>query len=107
MDGFTLQVESYKKYLELHPELDQSTKEGIQITIKANQAFIGTTETERDAMFDTGAFNEICKSYFIKAMKNCELSEDVISSVMDEFKWLLDTVSSTEIKNAIEKKLAN
>lgn len=75
--------------------------------IKANQAFVGTTETERDAMFDTGAFNEICKSYFIKAMKNCELSEDVISSVMDEFKWLLDTVSSTEIKNAIEKKLAN
>ena len=98
MDGLKLQAESYIKYLELHPDLDQSIKEGIQITIKANQAFVGTTEAERDAMFDTGAFNEICKSYFIKAMKNCELPEDVISSVMDEFKWLLDTSSSTEIK---------
>ena len=47
--------------------------------------------------FDTGNYNDICKAYFIWAMRNAGVDEDKIDVVLEEFKWLLDTVSAEEI----------
>lgn len=47
--------------------------------------------------FDSGNYNDICKAYFIRAMRNAGVDEDKIDVVLEEFKWLLDTVSAEEI----------
>lgn len=97
MDGFKLQKEGYEQYLAQNPDLDAATKEHLQKQIKALTPFIGTTDEDRQMMFDTGAFNEICKAYFRKAMRNCNIDSKTAEAVMDEFKWLLDTCSAAGI----------
>lgn len=102
MDGFKMQVEGYKQYLKQKPDLDEATKEHLKKQIRALTPFIGTTEEDRQLMFDSGAFNDICKAYFRKAMKNCGVPRDTMESVMSEFKWLLDTCSAEGIMYGTE-----
>lgn len=47
--------------------------------------------------FDSGDYNDICKAYFEKAMKNCGVDQNKRDEILSEFKWLLDTVSAKEI----------
>ncbi len=47
--------------------------------------------------FDSGNYNDIAKAYFERAMKNCDVDKKIIDEVLDEFKWLLDTVSASEM----------
>ena len=47
--------------------------------------------------FDSGNYNDICKAYFERAMKNCDVDKKTIEVVLEELKWLLDTVSANEI----------
>ena len=47
--------------------------------------------------FDTGNYNDIAKAYFERAMKNCDVDKKTIEAVLDELKWLLDTVSASEM----------
>ena len=47
--------------------------------------------------FDSGNYNDIAKAYFERAMKNCAVDKKTIDEVLSEFKWLLDTVSASEI----------
>lgn len=99
MDGFKLQLEGYEQYMKQKPDLDEATKEHLQKQIKALTPFVGTTDEDRQMMFDTGAFNDICKAYFRKSMKNCGVPDETIASVLDELKWLFDTCPSVEILN--------
>lgn len=98
MDGYELQATSYEEYMEKHPELAPEVKEDIGRKVKALRLFIGTNEADKDEMFNSGAFNDICKGYFRKSMENCKLPKETIDSVMDEFKWLLDTISAGEAR---------
>lgn len=99
MDGYELQAASYEQYLNTHP-VEPEIKEELERKIKALRLFIGTTESERDEMFNSGAFNDICRGYFKKAMKNCNIPDKTISAVLEEFKWLLDTISATDARKA-------
>lgn len=47
--------------------------------------------------FDSGDYNDIAKAYFERAMKNCDVDKKTREAVLEEFKWLLDTVSASEI----------
>lgn len=47
-------------------------------------------ELIRDEMFNLERFNEMCKSYFKKAMINCNISESKCVEVLNELKLLLD-----------------
>ena len=47
--------------------------------------------------FDSGNYNDICKAYMIRAMRNAGVDEDKIDEAIGELKWLLDTVSASEI----------
>ena len=97
MDGYKMTKEGYEQYLAKNPNIDSATKEQLKKNIKALEPFLGTTEEDRQQMFDTGAFNDICKAYFVKSMKNCNVDSKIIDSVLDEFKWLLDTCPSGEV----------
>lgn len=98
MDGFELLAKSYEKQLKEHPEWDATAKEEVERTIKCLNLLVGTNDLDRDEIFNSGAFNDICKGYFRKSMQNCKLDDDTINAVMDEFKWLLETISATEAR---------
>lgn len=92
MNGYEIIAQSYEKLLERKPEMDPAEKENINRTIKSLRLIADKTEDEINELFGTGAFNEICKGYFRKAMTNCKLDDKTIAAVMDELKWLLDTM---------------
>ena len=52
---------------------------------------------DRFEEFDSGDYNDIARAYFKKAMENCDLDKKTIEMVLDEFRWLLDTVTADEI----------
>lgn len=47
--------------------------------------------------FDTGAFNDICVGYAQKAMEHCKISQKQIAAVMEEMRWLFDTMESRNV----------
>lgn len=98
MDGYKLLADSYKKSLEQHPEFDEEQKASMERQIRNLERLIGTDDKDRDELFNSGAFNDICKGYFRTAMKNCKLDDKTISAVIEEFKWLLDTMSAGEAR---------
>lgn len=98
MNGYEMLAQSYEKLLEKQPEMDPTEKENINRTVKSLRLIADKTEEDIDEIFGTGAFNDICKGYFRKAMVNCKLDEETVAAVMDEFKWLLDTMSAQDAR---------
>lgn len=98
MNGFKLLAESYQKIMDGEP-VNEQEKIVIQNKIKL-LSFIGDCSQEDIAeLYNTSAFNEIAKAYCKKALQNCGADRDMIDNVMQEMKWLHDTVSAEEILN--------
>lgn len=92
MNGYQFQADTYRKYLEQHP--DEENKESIERTIKVNEFLATCTKEEIEELYNTGAFNEITKAYARKAMQNLGFKKKEVEAVQDEIKWLHDTVGS-------------
>lgn len=97
MDGYKMQADAYEEVLQKKKDLDPAVTEDLKSKIKAFKALEGTTDKDRANIFNTGAFNDITKAYFKKAMEGTEIDQDTITAVLDEYKYLLDTVSAAEI----------
>lgn len=95
MNGYKMTVESYEKILE--SDRTDIDKDYIKAQIKSLEPFAERTEEERIKMFDSGAFNEVLKSYCKVAMQNCGFEYEEISKVLGEISWLLDTVNANDI----------
>ena len=54
-------------------------------------------EEERRMIFDTGAYNDIVKTYCKKAMEMHEMSEEDIQAVLGNIGYLFDTIRATEL----------
>lgn len=98
MNGYQMHIDAYRSLLEKDREdMCDADKEYIRAQIKALEPFAERTEEERRMMFDTGAFNDVLKSYCKVAMQNCDIDDKVISQVLEEVAWLLDTVCADKI----------
>lgn len=97
MNGYTLHAESYKRYLETHPDMPQENREHIESEIKTLEIMATLTEQERMMLFDTGAYNDVLKGYCRRAMANCDIPKDKQQEVIEEIKYLLDTIKASEV----------
>lgn len=95
MNGYQMHIDAYRQVLE--SDRTDIDRDFIKAEIKALEPFAERTEEERLRMFNSGAYNEVLKAYCRKAMQNCNIDDNTISNVMNEIKWLLDTVGATEI----------
>ena len=95
MNGYQITIDAYKQVLE--SGRTDVNREFIESKIKALEPFAERNEEERIMLFDSGAFNDVMNSYCRVAMQNCNVGADVISGVMGELNWLLDTVGANEI----------
>ena len=97
MDGYELSARSYEALLlQDDKEYDQ---EDIKRQIAALRTVSGKSEADINDIFNTGAFNDICKGYLKKALQNCDISEKKIDEVTAELKWLFDTMSAEQARN--------
>lgn len=97
MDGFELSARSYEALL-LQDDKEYD-KEDIKRQIAALRTVSGKSEADINAIFDTGAFNDICKGYLKKTLQNCDISEKKIDELAAELKWLFDTMSAEQARN--------
>lgn len=98
MDGYEMIVESLEVVLQ-RENIGESDKDNIRKQISSLKTVSGKTEVEIDLIFNTGAFNQIIKGYFLTAMKNCEVKK--YAEVMDELNWLLDTMGASEARKKV------
>lgn len=96
MDGYELLANSYQHVIDTR-EMSTEERDGMQLTVEALRCLVGKNEQFVAEMFNTGAFNDICKGYFKMSLKNCKLPQKTIDAVMDEFKWLLETKPAIEV----------
>lgn len=98
MDGYQLQITGYEQYLEREKDnISPEVKESIEQNINILKKFVGTTDRDRAMMFNTGAFNDISKEFARRAMINCGIPDKKIQEVMEEYRWLLDTLSAEDL----------
>jgi len=96
MNGYELHSDSYKKYLEMHPDMDENSKVDMQRKIKALDFLADSTKEERLELFNSSAFNDVVKGYFLMAVDNMKLEEKVRNGLLQELRWLFDTVSAEQ-----------
>jgi hypothetical protein len=97
MNGYKLMAASYKKYLEQHPEEPDEVKQQLLAEIKVNELLAGLSEPEIMMIFDSGAFNQVIKSYCYKAMEMANIAPDKLSEVRDNIGYLLETTKAGEV----------
>lgn len=60
--------------------------------------FLGTCSEEDIAeLYDSGAFNDITKGYCRKAMQTVVFTSEQIGEVLEEVKWLHDTLGAGDV----------
>ena len=97
MNGYKLLAKDTKTYLEQHPELPPEERADLTRKIKALDLLANTEdETERQAVFDTGAFNEIVLGYILRAMKEVKAPEKETISILSEVRHLFDNMTAGE-----------
>jgi hypothetical protein len=97
MNGYKLMAASYRQYLEQHPEEPDEIKQQLLAEIKVNELLAGLSEQEIMMIFDSGAYNEVIKSYCRKAMEMANIAPDKLSEVRDNIGYLLETVKAGEV----------
>lgn len=92
MNGFQSIADGYKTLVKQGKVAEEDVKNEIKI-----YEFLATCE-EDDIyrLFDSSAFNDILKCYIKKALKSAEIDKKKTDRVMEELRWLLDTMGAKQ-----------
>ena len=103
MNSYRTQSNSYKEYLEKHPEAPTEIKEDMLRKIKALDFLSDSTKEERAELFNSGTFNDVAKGYFLMAIDNAEVAEETKSKLLKELRFLFDTVTAEQATDYYNK----
>ena len=96
MNGYQIQAEAYRQVLASDQKVG---REHLEKQVKIFD-FLGSLDEEELCMvFDSGAFNEITKAYCRRAMNGVDISREQTNAVMEEMRWLFDTVGAAQVLN--------
>ena len=94
MNGFKLQADAIRKVVERDDDCD---KEAMLSKAKVYDILSELTQDQIYELYNSSAFNDVTKAYAKRAMETVGLDEEQISDVLQEIKYLHDTVSAGEI----------
>lgn len=97
MNDYRILMDSYQQLLTRCDEKGTIDKKAVEENIKALEPFAERTREEILYMFDSGAYNDVLKAYCKVAMEDCGVEPEKIMEVLDQIRWLLDTVRANEI----------
>lgn len=95
MNEYKSRSEGYRQYLEAHPE--EPNKKYIERQIEILDFLAACKPDDIDELYNTGVFNDITAAYARKAMENVGIEPKKIKEVMEEIRWLHDTVTAHDI----------
>lgn len=95
MDGYEILISSLQMLLE--QKNPQWNSDDIKLQIASLQMVSGKSKEEINALYNTGAFNEITYGYLYAVMQHCDIAEDMQKEMLGELSWLHDTMSAAEI----------
>lgn len=81
MNGYQMHADSYKKLLE-NTETAQEVQEDIKKKIKAFEIMANTDRQTQCELFNSGAFNDVCKGYLLSALDRCGIDHDTAQKIM-------------------------
>lgn len=100
MNGHEMVISSLQKVLE--QKNPQWNTDDIKLQIASLQIVSGKSKEEINALYNTGAFNEITYGYLYAVMQNCDIAEDKQKEMLGELRWLHDTMSAAKILKILE-----
>lgn len=95
MNGHEIVISSLQMLLE--QKNPQWNTDDIELQIASLQMVSGKSKEEINALYNTGAFNEITYGYLYAVMQHCDIAEDKQREMLGELSWLHDTMSAAEI----------
>ena len=95
MNGYKMLADSYRQVLEGDGS-QGIDKAAVEKKIKVLD-FLATCDAEEiQELFNSSAFNDIVRGYFLMAMQNMDLEEEKISQIIQNLKNLFDMVTAGE-----------
>ena len=96
MNGYQMIADSYRTLSEREKDIDRAS---IESKIKALDFLATATEEERLELFNSSAFNDVVKGYMEMAVDNMELEDEVRQGLLNELRYLFDTVTADQAKD--------
>lgn len=97
MNGYEMVAQGYKQLV----EQGKMTADQAQPEIRVLD-FLGACDPDDIyRMVDSSAFNDIIKAFCKKALLSANVDPDTADSVMDELRWIMDTMTSKEVAESI------
>lgn len=96
MNGYKLQSDSYRQYIEKHPDIEEEVKKNMESNIKVYDFLASCSKEERLELFNSSAFNDVVRGYFLMAIDNLKLDEETRSGLLNELRFLFDEKTADE-----------
>jgi hypothetical protein len=98
MNQYEMTANSYREVIEKKGDtLPKEVIQSLEREIKALDIVARLDDLEIKMLFDTGAFNEIVKAYFKKAMEMHDMSKDEMGDIIRNLAYLFDTQKAAEL----------
>lgn len=96
MNGYEMTADTYRHYLEQHPAEPQKVKADLACKIKALDIMASCSDSERLALFNTSAFNDVVKGYVKLALDNIGIEYEQRKAIVNEVSYLFDIKTADE-----------
>lgn len=92
MNGYEVNAAAYRKAAE--NETDTETRNNLLHEAALLDIMAGLSDGDRKRLFDTGAFNDVCRGYTRAALDRAGIDRDKISDVMATLGGLFDEMDA-------------
>lgn len=95
MNGYKMHADAYRTFLERDNPQGEARAD-IERKIKALDIMAETDTATKYALFNSSAFNDIAKGYFLKALHNIGADEETRKAAMNEIRLLFDEMTADQ-----------
>lgn len=94
LNGYQMQADSYKAYLEKNPDAPAEIVQEMQSKIKIFSFLATLDKRERLLLFDSGMFNDVCRGFLQMAIDQTETDAETGKRIIDALHFIFDTTSA-------------
>ena len=96
MNGYTMQAKGCRKKLQELPA--GPTREELESKAHIYELLAGLSEKEKEILFDSGAYNDICQGFLLLALDQAGASTEAKESAQEALKVIFDSTGAAEAR---------
>ena len=97
MNGYEVVAQGYKQLV----EQGKLTAEEAQPEIRVLDFLGACAPDDIYRLVDSSAFNDIIKAFCKAALQGASVDQDTSDRIMDELRWIMDTMTSKEVTESV------